>query len=512
MKPITGHPGRSSLSPALVADMEKKGIDIDRSLAVLDLINGDHGDDSASQPSFRIPQVDGRRVVDARGLGGFSVDRDAALARLSELGMRAPPDLERRGTDLVFTRSELVALGEELLGQAAWGVLNGGSATSYADRKKNQALGPHVYAAIQPGFELLAPLCEGAPKGLTPAYINPDGTPGESFLVLKMRAALRLAERAAGRLGGHCRRPILPFFQMTSDATDSALRIAYAEWDRHPCLPPVNTDALADPRHGLSAVQPLMSAYTHSADGLPRRVFDRAWGKEHSALALPGGHGQSFWVLAGVYRSLLDQGYRYAWIGNVDNSGYGPDPLALAVFALSGSEAAYELAYRTPVDIKGGILVEDEQGKLTIAELGQAMSLDRALEHERNGARILFNCATGLFDLAALVPRLDEIADALPLRVSEQDKDSGRYSQAEQNTWESMALFDSPLCLAVDKAERFMPAKLLAETILASGIVPGSAVPPDVAATARGLSEGMAHFLAGPCGLELKGGRWQPPA
>ncbi|HPG86523.1 MAG TPA: hypothetical protein PLQ29_07460, partial [Spirochaetales bacterium] len=173
-------------------------------------------------------------------------------------------------------------------------------------------------------------------------------------------------------------------------------------------------------------------------------------------------------------------------------------------------------SYRTPVDIKGGILVTTAEGGRTVADIGQAISFERVQELEAAGSRVLFNCATGLFDLARLVPRLDEIARRLPVRISDQDKDAGRYSQAEQSTWEVVGLIDEPLGFAVEKGERFIAAKLLAETVLASGTAgagaagAGAALPPSVAATAETMSRGLSDVLSGPCGLRLDGGAWRP--
>ena len=114
-----------------------------------------------------------------------------------------------------------------------------------------------------------------------------------------------------------------------------------------------------------------------------------------------------------------------------------------------------------------------------------------------------------MFNLEALVPQLEAIASRLPLRLSDQDKDAGRYSQAEQSTWEVMGLLSRPIGFAVNKKDRFLAAKLLAETILGSGAADLASLPPEVAQTARSLSDGLASALAGTCGLRLDHGRWQ---
>lgn len=493
----------------LSRDMAAKGIDIDLTLSMLQNINAGLYDGAAAVEVAGVPPVDGTSIVPAGAGMSYTVGHAAASARLARLGFELPAGAVVHGSTVTLDRQALVDLGERLYALTAWGVLNGGSATSYADTKKNRSLGAGVFEAVEPWFNMLAPLCQGRPKGVSPAYINPDGSPGASFIMLKMRAALLRAVRYVERFGKPVR-PVLPFFQMTSDATDQPLAAAYAEYASHPWLAPLIAAAGTDPTHPRSAKQPLVSAFTHASEGRPRAIFDRAYGQPHAALALPGGHGQGFRVLAPIYRELLAAGYRYAYLGNVDNIGYFPDPAELAVMALSGAPAGFEFSYRTAVDIKGGVLVQTASGGRTVVDIGQAISFERVKALETAGQRVLFNCATGLFDLAWLVPHLDDIAERLPVRVSDQDKDAGRYSQAEQSTWEVIGLIPDPLGFAVEKGERFIAAKLLVETLLASsvaGTIDGS---DDVAATARMMSEGLKSVLSGPCGLRLEHGAWQP--
>lgn len=495
--------------------MVAKGIDVDMTLSILDNINAGLYDGAPAVAVAGVPPVDGESIVPAGAAMRYTVDADQARRRLDSLGLQLPEGAVLQGSMATLDRKALVDLGERLYAHTAWGVLNGGSATSYADTKKNRSLGEDVFKAVEPWFNMLAPLCQGRPKGITPAYLNPDGSPGASFIMLKMRAALLRAARYVERFGKP-ERPVLPFFQMTSDATDGLLSAAYAEYATNDWLSPLIASTGSDPTRPHSAKQPLIAAFTHASEGRPRRVFDRAYGKQQSAVALPGGHGQGFRVLAPIYRELLASGYRYAWLGNVDNIGYFPDPAEIAVMALSSAKAAFEFAYRTPVDIKGGVLVQTEQGQRTVVDIGPAISFERVLSLEKAGQRVLFNCATGLFDLEWLVPHLDDIAEHLPVRVSDQDKDAGRYSQAEQSTWEVVGLVPHPLGFAVEKGERFIAAKLLVETLLASSVADlagssGAAGGLDtVASTARMMSQGLRSVLSGVCGLRLDGGVWRP--
>ncbi len=505
----------SRLSPALRADMVSKGIDIDFSLDLLDAYNAGRYDSLGSIRASGVPEVDGKSVVDLRGRAPFSFPAEEAFARLGRMGIDAPRDLEcsksPEGATLAgFSRKQMEAIGTRLFSATAYGILNGGSATSYADRKKNLAFGPEVFAVLKESFERLSALCADRPKGATPAYICPDGSPGASFLELKMRARLLLALKS-GRSGNPPLpgAPFLPLIQMTSLATDPLLSAHYAEARRGEYLRGIAAAAGMDAAEWKGAPQPLICAFSHSSLGRPKEVFSRAFGKPDSSLALPGGHGQCFRVLGPTLAALRDSGIRYAYLGNVDNLGYIPDPVELAVFALSGEPAAFEFSARTPLDIKGGILLETPSGTRTVADIGQAIDFSSVLDLERAGSTILFNCATGIFDLDYIVPRLESISLDLPLRFSDQDKDAGRYSQAEQSTWEVTGILPSFLALVVEKKERFLAAKLLADTLLTSGVgVEDPRLPPALSSLARELNAGLSALLEGSYGMRMEKGRW----
>ncbi|MCE1196229.1 UTP--glucose-1-phosphate uridylyltransferase [bacterium] len=516
------------ISDALRADMERKGIDIPLTLEILDDYNAGLYDGVKPVRAAGVPAIDGWKVVDLRASRDpeaalLSVDADKARSRLAALGIAFPDAAPPKGGGspnavpplAAFRAADLKKIGEALLSKTAYGVLNGGSATSYADRKKNLAFGPEAFEAAAPAFARMAELCRDKPKGVTPAYVNPDGSAGASFLELKMRA--RLLKLRESRLGGGeasqaaASREFLPLFQMSSIGTDAALAAHYAAAKSSPYLSTLAAELGVEPAPWRTGVQPLIAAFSHSGEGRPKRIFDAAFGVKDSSLALPGGHGQCFRVLAGVLSRLHEEGIRYACLGNVDNLGYVPDPVELAIIALSGQPAAFDFAARTPMDVKGGILVESESGGLTVADIGPAIGFDQVLELERKGFPILFNCASGIFDLDYLVPRIADIGRRLPVRFSDQDKDSGKYSQAEQVTWEVTGILPSFLAFAVDKTERFLAAKLLLDTLLTSGVgLDDPRLPAGVRETAESLHSGLAAMLRNVYGLECEKGRWTP--
>lgn len=499
--------------------MEDLGIDVDRSQEILSELNRGAYDDIQPLEAGGIPEMDGSTIIDRRGDSSLELPEDAYRRRLAELAPEIPP--ERFGSVADGTRhltdADLETIGVLLYPYLSYGVLNGGSASSYADTHKNRSYDEDLFELYRAPFDRLSEEVQGKPKGITPAYLNPDGTPGASFLELKFRMVLRAGERyrrTAEELGitppqgtdGSPLQPALPFVEMTSLFTDEAIRTAYTEYRDSDYL-----RGFAQRESALdtaAAVQPLLAAMTHSDEGRPKRFFLNAWGTPGEPLGLPGGHGQNFQVLAPIYRKLKQQGKHFVYMGNVDNVGFTIEPVSLAILALRGAQAGFDFAFRTPVDVKGGILVYDQHGALTCGDIGPAISKDEVFAAEDSGKKILFNCATGLFNLDYLVPNLDRVVAELPMRISDQNKDAGKYSQAEQVTWEIIGMLDDIVIFGIDKYRRFLAAKMLLESFLTSGLSLQAAQ--KIQSTAPQLAEGLATVLRQEYGLELTDGRWKP--
>lgn len=532
------------IHPDLRADMLAKHIDIELALSILDRYNRGEFDHVEKIVPAGVPPVDGIHVVDVRNRQAnatlFKFPKREALQNLAERNVKLPegiPETTESGAAyLLLDAAKLEAIGRQIVPSCAYGVLNGGSATSYADLRKNRAIDEALFSALKPAFERYSGLCRDLPKGLTPAYINPDGSPGASFLELKMRARLLAANRAGFAASdalvvapengsaprssmlstearaGQPERLFMPLYQMTSTGNHDQLLSAYAELSSSPFLSTLSLRTGLDAAQWLSGKQPLIAAYTHSSEGMPKRIFDRAYGKEHSSLALPGGHGQCFMVLADTFRALQQQGIRYAMLSNVDNLGAFIDPVELAILAISGRPAGFDFAYRTPIDVKGGILVRTQDGTKNVVDIGPAIDIKEVETLEKQGEAILFNCATGIFDLEWLVPNLENIAHSLPVRFTDQVKDAGSYSQAEQVTWEIVSLLPDFVAFAVNKERRFLAAKMLAEMLLTSGFgndVPS--VPEVLRQVGAALHDGQSWLLQNVYGLELVNGCWVPP-
>lgn len=500
---------KTDIDKQLKTQLLGEGVDLDRMQELLDALNQGQFQRDGLPQSVSIPDISHPSIIDRRAPAVWRMDAELARARFAELELPFAPELvgvSERGM-IAFDEDSLRKIGVFLYPKTAFGLLNGGCASSYADEKKNQAYNAAALEKNRALFESLAQEVIGKPKGITPAYINPDGTGGYSFLLLKLRMLLE-HKKLYQEMTGFSPCGVLPAFQLTSYHTDEAIQKAFREYIMLSELKDLS-DFLGCPAIEMyTETQCMMAAITHSSEGYPRRIFDRAYGKAHTGIALPGGHGQNFENLAHIYRKMRSMGIRYAWIGNIDNMGYTVDPVSLAIFALSGKDAAFEQSYRTPMDVKGGILITDGEGRFTCADIGPVLKAEDIRDLEEQGKPVLFNCGTGLFDLEKLIPMLPTIPFRLPHRVTDQDKDAGRYAQVEQITWEIIGLLNDPLFFAVEKNRRFIGAKYLLETIMTS-FPPDLSFPAEIREVAHTLHSGLIGLLESEYGLYCFDGRWR---
>ncbi|MBN2716475.1 MAG: UTP--glucose-1-phosphate uridylyltransferase [Deltaproteobacteria bacterium] len=498
--------------------MKSAGIDVELTQTILDNCNAGKYDHFEPITVTDMPKVDGDRVVDITAEVEVIMSVDEARRAMDALGVV----LDVKGVGAVtgdrisFDVKALERLGILLYDVVAYGVLNGGSASSYVDRGKNVGFNRTLFNICEAQFDSMADVSKGQPKGVTPAFINQDGSHGPSFLELKMRGVLIEALKSQ-LFTGKKSTALYPLYQMTSVYNDAQVADEYRKYKSSSILKDLMTETGLEITDVATGVQPMLAALTHSEAGRPKGIFTHAGGQNETPLPMPGGHGQSFLVLKDVFRTLYDQGKRFVYLGNVDNLGATVNPVGVALMALRGNDAGFDFSFRTPVDVKGGVLVVDGNGRLNCADMGVAISKDEVLKREAAGDRILFNCATGLFNLEFLVNNIDSIIEGLPMRISDQDKDAGKYSQAEQVTWEVIGILDNPMIFGVDKYSRFLAAKLLLEGLMTSGIgldhpdFPTDTDPTkDLKRIAHQLHDGLTALLTTAYGMKQVNGRWIP--
>lgn len=443
------------------------GIDVDMTQALLSRVNTPGDDKSVKQMQVSgFPPQNHPRIIDIRNSIEITVSRE----RLESLLDMTPSNavfrdrlLKQGKKEISLGKEDLRLIGTALFSTYAYGILNGGSASSYCDVKKNIRLSAPLFDLLNGEFHNIKRLCQSMPKSLTPAYITRDGAPGSSFLELKVRALL-LRTLESRKVNSD--KKSIGFFQMTSRSTDAPVREFFESIADAPLIRDISNDENFDFFSPDTAVQPLLAALTSKREEEERKIF---FTQDGNPLPMPGGHGQCFVTLKGIFQKLQREGRRYISIGNVDNLGYTPDPVSIALLALRGDDALFHFSYKTPVDHKGGVLVIDEKEHLNCVDIGAGISAEMVESRERRGKPTLFNCAVGYFDLNSLLEKIDRIIETLPLRVTEQEKDIGSYAQGEQVTWEVIGLLDRITVAGVEKKRRFLASKLLIENFVNSG-------------------------------------------
>lgn len=292
-----------------------------------------------------------------------------------------------------------------------------------------------------------------APKALLYA------TEGMTFLDI----ALKQAEAAGVR-------PLL----MNSFATDGAVRQALGD---------------RDVRTFLQHEAPKLRRSDFCPVEVPARR-DLEW--------CPPGHGDLYTALgaSGVLADLLDEGFRYAFVSNVDNVGGCPDPGMLGHFIRSGAPFLMEVVRRTEEDWKGGHLARRRSdGRLVLRETAQCAPEDRDAfrDHERYR---YFNANNLWLRLEALREALDREQGFLPLptivnpkTADPRDPGSTPVFHLEQAAGTALEVFEGAQAVEVSR-RRFAPVKttenllVLRSDIYAideNGLVEPAREPPPVA-------------------------------
>ncbi|MDO5740212.1 MAG: UTP--glucose-1-phosphate uridylyltransferase [Ornithinimicrobium sp.] len=188
----------------------------------------------------------------------------------------------------------------------------------------------------------------------------------------------------------------------------------------------------------------------------------------------PPGHGDLYPSLlsSGLLEQLLEQGYRQAFVSNVDNLGAIADGRLAAWFTASGAGYAAEVCPRTEMDLKGGHLVRRSgDGRFVLRDTAQ--TAPEEMRHFTDAEKHPFVNTNNLwFDLARLKAMLDERGGVLDLplirnakTVDPTDKSSTPVIQIETAMGGAVELFDDALSVAVTR-ERFVPVKTTNELLL----------------------------------------------
>jgi UTP--glucose-1-phosphate uridylyltransferase len=267
---------------------------------------------------------------------------------------------------------------------------------------------------------------------------------GQTFLDVTVQQVRALRNRTQARL---------PLVLMNSFATREASLAALAGYDDLP------VDGV--PADFLQSKVPKLAA----DDLAPAR-----WPDDPGLEWAPPGHGDLYPSLqsSGLLDALLDGGYRYAFVANVDNLGAVLEPRILAWFARERIPFLMEVADRTAADRKGGHLARragvDGGSGLVLREIAQTPEEDVDAFQDTSRHRF-FNTNTLWIDLRALAAVLAEREGVLGLpmivnrkTVDPADAESSPVIQLETAMGAAIDVFDGARAIRVPR-ERFAPVK-----------------------------------------------------
>ncbi|WP_277032292.1 UTP--glucose-1-phosphate uridylyltransferase [Propionimicrobium lymphophilum] len=199
-----------------------------------------------------------------------------------------------------------------------------------------------------------------------------------------------------------------------------------------------------------------------------------SWPADPSLEWCPPGHGDIYPSLrdSGVLDQLIEGGYRYAAVSNVDNLGARPDARLAGWFASSGAEFACEVCRRTSNDRKGGHLaVRRSDQHIILRESAQTREEDLQYFSDEN-RHAMFNSNNLWLDLAALRERLNERHGVLGLplikntkTVDPTDPSSPKVVQIETAMGAAIEIFKKSAVVEIDR-DRFVPVKKTNELLI----------------------------------------------
>lgn len=180
----------------------------------------------------------------------------------------------------------------------------------------------------------------------------------------------------------------------------------------------------------------------------------------------PPGHGNVYTALytSGMLKKLLDNGYEYAFLSNIDNLGAVVDPAILGYFIENRFNFMMEASHRTFRDKKGGHLAKKKSGEYILREIAQCPK-DGLKNFQNIRRHRYFNTNNIWVHLPALQKILDRENGVINLpmirnkkTLDPRDPDSPAVFQLETAMGSAISVFSRAGAICVPK-NRFIPVK-----------------------------------------------------
>ena len=179
----------------------------------------------------------------------------------------------------------------------------------------------------------------------------------------------------------------------------------------------------------------------------------------------PPGHGDIYAAVytSGTLKTLLDKGFRYAFISNSDNLGATLSESLLGYFVENRFPFMMEVAPRTPSDVKGGHIARRKDGRLILRESAQCPENEICAFRDihRYG---LFNTNNIWIDLNVLYDMIQDSGSIKlpmirnPKTLDPRDENSPKVFQIETAMGAAISLFEDAAVIKVPPS-RFLPVK-----------------------------------------------------
>jgi UTP--glucose-1-phosphate uridylyltransferase len=181
----------------------------------------------------------------------------------------------------------------------------------------------------------------------------------------------------------------------------------------------------------------------------------------------PPGHGDIFsaFKTSGILNRLIQRGYKYAFISNIDNLGATLDTGILEYFAKNEFSFLVEVTDRTWMDRKGGHLARLKQnGRLCLREAAQCADVDNE-SFQNIDRHVFFNTNNIWINLESLEQTIQKSKNMIVLpiirnrkKLNPVDKSTPDVYQIESAMGTAISVFDNATALRVPRS-RFAPVK-----------------------------------------------------
>jgi len=180
----------------------------------------------------------------------------------------------------------------------------------------------------------------------------------------------------------------------------------------------------------------------------------------------PPGHGDIYFALitSGMLNTLLNKGYRYAFISNSDNLGGIMDEAILGYLASHNFPFMIEVAEKTDADIKGGHLARLKTGGFILREIAQCPE-EEIREFQDINVYRYFNTNNIWVNLLCLKKQLEKTNNSLglpmiinPKRIDPKSDSSPEVYQIETAMGSAISVFKKATAIRVPRT-RFSPVK-----------------------------------------------------